>query len=596
MKVHVTDVTLRDAHQCLIATRLRTEDMLPVCAQLDKIGFWALEVWGGATFDACLRFLKESPWQRLEQLRKALPKTKLSMLLRGQNLLGYRHYGDDVVNDFVKASAEKGIDVFRLFDALNDLRNLECAISAVKDVNKHAQGAISYTTSPVHSIKAFVEMGKQLEAMGCDSVAIKDMAGLLTPNTTFELVSELMASLKVPVHLHSHSTSGLASICHYKAVEAGCMHIDTAISAFAEGASHPATESMVAAFQGTPYDTGLSLEKLQVIGDYFRVVRKKYAQFESEATKLDPRVQIFQVPGGMISNLYNQLKEQNALDKLDDVHHEIPKVRKDLGYPPLVTPTSQIVGTQAVLNVLTGERYKTITNEVKLYCQGKYGKAPDKVNKTLLKKAIGQTAVIEERPANLIPKELKQLKTDIGDLAKDKFDVLSYAMFPDVAKVFFEEREQGNLKPEPLLAVKDSEEGNPLNNFTVSLHGEKYEIEVSGEGESHDGTRKFFLTLDGVPEEVLLKAENQMQNKAVVSASGRPKVTSSSDIAVAMPSTVVGIKVAVGDKVQVDDVLIVVEAMKMETELKATKDGEVTAIFCQKGDLVNPEECLIEVK
>lgn len=594
--VAITDLTLRDAHQCLIATRLRTEDMLPICDKLDKVGFWALEVWGGATFDACLRFLKESPWQRLIKLREALPNTRLSMLLRGQNLLGYRHYGDDVVSAFVDAASEKGIDVFRIFDALNDIRNLEQAICRVKENSKHAQGTISYTTSPVHSIKQFVAMGKALEELGCDSLAIKDMAGLLTPSVTYELVSSLKDAISLPIHLHSHATSGLASICLYKAVEAGCEHIDTAISAFAEGASHPCTESMVAGFQGTEYDTGLDLHLLQEIGDYFREVRKKYAQYESEATKIDPRVQIFQVPGGMISNLNNQLKEQNALDKMDAVHEEIPKVRKDLGYPPLVTPTSQIVGTQAVLNVITGERYKTITNEVKLYCQGKYGRAPAAIDKTLQRKAIGQTPVITERPADLIPKELDKLKLDIGELAEDKFDVLSYAMFPDVAKNFLEERKAGTLTPEPLMPVGSQMPSKLCHDFAVTLHGERYHIHVNGFGDENKRARPYFLTLDGVPEELVIEALDGDFEKEDSLSSGRPKVSHQGDLSVAMPSTVVDVRVNEGEEVTVGDVVLVVEAMKMETEIKASIGGQVKKVHCQKGDLVNPKEALVEVR
>lgn len=595
-KVYITDLTLRDAHQCLIATRLRTDDMLPICDKLDKVGFWALEVWGGATFDACLRFLKECPWERLRQLRQALPNTRLSMLLRGQNLLGYRHYADDVVSSFVRLASETGVDVFRVFDALNDIRNLETAIESVKENQKHAQGTICYTTSPVHTIKDFVQMGKTLEKMGADSIAIKDMAGLLTPQVTETLVSELLSAIQIPVHLHSHATSGLASICLYKAVEAGLRHIDTAISAFAEGASHPCTESMVAGFKETEFDTGLDLLALQEIGDYFRKIRKKYAQFESDATALDPRVQIFQVPGGMISNLNNQLKEQNALDKLDDVHQEIPRVRKDLGYPPLVTPTSQLVGTQAVLNVLTGERYKSITNEVKLYCQGKYGKPPAEIDKTVRKKAIGNTAVIDVRPADLLPNELEKIRSDIAELAKTEQDVLSYAMFPDVAKTFLEERQKGELKPEPLMGVSSDSSVERPTEFNVFMHGERYHVKVNGVGDKTERERPYFLTLDGVPEEILIEAMDGPIQSTHESDSGRPIAKRPGHVTVAMPSTVVDVKVTVGDIVKAGDVLMVTEAMKMETELQASIEGEVKQIYCQKGDMVNPKECLIEIE
>jgi len=368
--VRITDLTLRDAHQSLIATRLRTEDMLPICDKLDQVGFWSLEVWGGATFDACVRFLKEDPWERLRKLRNALPNTQLQMLLRGQNLLGYRHYADDVVEAFVLKAAENGIDVFRVFDALNDPRNLETAMAAVKKADKHAQGTLCYTTSPVHDAASYVSLGKQLRDMGADSLVIKDMAGLLTPYATYDLVKEIKSNIGLPLQVHSHATAGLAAQCQLKAIEAGADGIDTAISAFANGTSHPSTESQVAGLIGTEFETGLDLTLLKEIADYFHEVRKKYHQFESEFTREDISVQINQVPGGMMSNLANQLKEQNALDRIQEVFAEIPKVRKDLGYPPLVTPSSQIVGTQAVYNVLSGERYKTITNEVKRYLQG----------------------------------------------------------------------------------------------------------------------------------------------------------------------------------------------------------------------------------
>jgi pyruvate carboxylase subunit B len=467
--------------------------MIPICNKMDKVGFWAMEVWGGATYDSCLRFLKEDPWQRLRMLRKALPDTRLSMLLRGQNLLGYRHYADDVVKEFVRLTIKNGIDVIRVFDALNDVRNLRVAIESVKKYKAHAQGAIAYTTSPVHTIDTFVDLGRSMADMGCDSIAIKDMAGLLTPVAAVDLYNALAKETNLPIHIHSHSTSGLANICLYQAVLAGCQHIDTAISSFSGGASHSATESMVAAFADTKYDTGLDLELLLEINDYFKNVRKKYKQFESEAQQIDPRVQLYQVPGGMISNLYNQLKEQQALDKMDAVQAEIPKVRKDLGYPPLVTPTSQIVGTQAVLNVLSNERYKAITNEVKLYCQGKYGASPGKINPTLKKKAIGTTQVIEVRPADLLPCELSKLRKDIGDLAKSEEDVLSYAMFPDIARKYLQERCDNTLSAEPLMAVVNSSEKSQFSEFDIGLHGESYHVKVAGFGVREQSRQAFYL-------------------------------------------------------------------------------------------------------
>ncbi|MDH5593686.1 MAG: sodium-extruding oxaloacetate decarboxylase subunit alpha, partial [Gammaproteobacteria bacterium] len=503
-KVNITDTILRDAHQSLIATRMRTDDMLPICEKLNKAGFWSLEVWGGATFDSCVRFLKEDPWERLRKLRAALPDTRLQMLLRGQNLLGYRHYSDDVVKAFVAKSAENGIDVFRIFDALNDLRNLKVSIEAVKTAGKHAQGTICYTTSPVHNIEQFVQMAKELEKTGCDSIAIKDMAGLLTPMMTGDLVKALIDAVKIPIHVHSHDTSGLASMCQLKAIENGCVYIDTAISTFAGGTSHPPTESMVAALKGTEYDTGLDLELLQQIGLYFYGVRKKYHQFESDFTGVDTRVQINQVPGGMISNLANQLKEQGAIERMNDVLDEIPRVRADLGYPPLVTPTSQIVGTQAVLNVLTGERYKNITNEVKFYLQGRYGKAPGEVNTMVRQKAIGNEDVIDCRPADLLKDEMTTLRDEIKKLAKSEEDVLTYAMFPEIGRKFLEEREAGTLEPEPLEPMPTQSGQGGLcgiapTEFNVTMHGETYNIKVTGTGHEKQALRPFFLTVDGVP-------------------------------------------------------------------------------------------------
>jgi len=596
-KIEVTDVVLRDAHQSLIATRLRTEDMLPICPKLDQVGYWSLEVWGGATFDACVRFLKEDPWERLRLLREALPKTRLQMLLRGQNLLGYRHYADDVVEAFVEKAAATGIDVFRVFDALNDLRNLETAIKAVKKAGKHAQGTICYTTSPVHTPELFVEQAKALKAMGADSIAIKDMAGLLTPFATETLVKAIKAEVDLPLVLHSHSTAGLAPLCQLKAIEAGVDRIDTAISSFASGTSHPATESQVAALKGTGYDTGLDLELLSDIADYFRDVRKKYHQFESEFTREDVSVQINQVPGGMMSNLANQLKEQNALDRIRDVFKEIPAVRKDLGYPPLVTPTSQIVGTQAVYNVLAGERYKTITNEVKRYLQGGYGKAPAEVDSGLQKKAIGSGDLIEGRPADLLEPEMERLRTEIGSLANSEEDVLTYAMFPDLAREYLQQRADGSLTPEELLPPEAVSGGqNPAaraTEFVIDVHGEKYEVAVTGVGGMDGGRRKIYLSLDGVPEEVVFEPLNEF----VADGGGtrRGRATEPGHVTTAMPGNVVDVLVAEGDNVKSGQAVMVTEAMKMESEVHANIDGNVLAVHVSKGDRVTPGEILIEI-
>jgi pyruvate carboxylase subunit B len=603
-KIHITDVILRDAHQSLVATRMRTDDMLPICDKLDAIGFWSLECWGGATFDACVRFLKEDPWERLRLLRAALPRTRLQMLLRGQNLLGYRHYSDDVVRTFVSRAAENGMDVFRIFDALNDLRNLKTAIEATKEAGKHAQGTICYTTSPVHNIRGFMQQAKELARMGCDSIAIKDMAGLLTPYATADLVKALKDAVDLPLHLHSHTTSGLASMCHLKAIENGCTHIDTAISSWAGGASHPPTESLVAALRDTEYEPDLDLQKIQEIGMYFYAVRKKYHQFESEYTGIDTRVQVNQVPGGMISNLSHQLKEQNALDRMHLVLEEIPRVRQDLGYPPLVTPTSQIVGTQAVLNVLTGKRYQSITNEVKRYLQGGYGKAPAAINPTLQQQAVGNEEIIEVRPADLLKPELERLRTEIGPLASGEEDVLTYAMFPEVGRQFLEHRSAGTLVPEPLEPPQQSGDVKKApTEFNILLHGESYHIKVTGAGHKELSERHFYFTVDGVPEEVMVETLSEImldggaQGAVKQAITGkRPKATQEGHVTTSMPGNIVDVLVREGDEVTAGQPVLVTEAMKMETEIQAPIAGKVTGVFVQKGDSVNPNEVLIEIE
>jgi len=599
-KITVTDTILRDAHQSLIATRMRLEDMLPICDKLDRVGYWSLEVWGGATFDACVRFLKEDPWERLRQLKAALPNTRLQMLLRGQNLLGYRHYSDDVVEAFVAKAAENGIDVFRIFDAMNDVRNLETAIRAVKKSGKHAQGTLCYTTSPVHTVELFVEQAKAMRDMGVDSIAIKDMAGLLTPFATGELVTALKAEIDLPLFIHSHDTAGLAAMCQLKAIECGADHIDTAISSFAWGTSHPGTESMVAALRGTPYDTGLDLELLQEIGLYFYAVRKKYHQFESEFTSVDTRVQVNQVPGGMMSNLANQLKDQGALNRIDEVFAEIPRVREDLGFPPLVTPTSQIVGTQAVFNVLAGERYKSITNEVKLYLQGRYGKAQGTINAKLQRQAIGGEEIVEVRPADLIKPELARLRKEIGELAKSEEDVLTYAMFPDIGRKFLEEREAGTLTPEVLLPIPNGNSGAAVGGegvpteFIIDVHGESYRVDITGVGVKGESKRHFFLSIDGMPEEVVFEPLNNFIGGT--SGGQRKQASAPGDVSTSMPGNVVDVLVKEGDTVKAGQPLLVSEAMKMETEIQAPIAGTVKAVHVAKGDRVNPGEVLIEIE
>jgi len=607
-KVLLTDLTLRDGHQSLIATRMRTDDMVPILGKMDSVGFWSLEAWGGATYDACLRFLKEDPWERLRKLKEGLPNTPIQMLLRGQNLLGYRHYSDDVVEAFVNKAAENGVDVFRIFDAMNDLRNLETSINAVIAAGKHAQGAISYTTSPVHTIEHFVEQARQLEKMGCHSVCIKDMAGLLTPARAAELFGALSKAVKVPLHFHSHTTAGVANISMYEAVRNGARHVDTCMSAFSWGTSHSPTESMVVAFGGTPYDTGLDLAALQEIGFYFHEVRKKYHQYESEFTSIDTRVQINQIPGGMISNLSNQLKEQGALDKMGEVLNEIPRVREDLGYPPLVTPTSQIVGTQAVLNVMTGQRYKSITNEVKLYLHGRYGEAPGEINETVRNMAIGDEEVITCRPADLLEPEMDRLRHEIGELAKNEEDVLTYAMFPEVGRVFLEERAAGKLQPEELLPAQSAGGNGGLSlaptDFNVTLHGETYHIKVTGFGHKSEDERPFYVTVDGVPEEILLESLQEtvpteggyVDTKRASKGSKRPKARKEGDVNSSMPGTIVDVLVKEGDTVSAGDAVCVIEAMKMENEVPAPISGTVKAIHIAKGDSVNPDESLMEIE
>ncbi len=612
-KINITELVLRDGHQCHIATRLRTEDMIPICSKLDNLNFWSIEAWGGATFDACVRYLKEDPWERLIKLRKALPNSKIQMLLRGQNLLGYRHYSDDVVEMFVKKSADNGVDVFRVFDALNDIRNIEISIKAVKKYKKHAEGTICYTTSPVHNIKYFVALGKKIEELGCDSIAIKDMAGLLTPQDTKDLVSSLVKNTNLPIHMHCHATSGLASINLITAVEAGATIIDTCNSSYSEGASHPSTESIVVALEGMGYKTDIDLSKIDEITNYLKENRKKYWQFESEFTGLDPRVLINQVPGGMISNLSNQLKDQGAIDKMNDVLEEIPAVRKDLGYPPLVTPTSQIVGTQAALNVITGERYKTITSEVKNYFLGQYGMAPGKLNVDIKKKAIGNEKEITSRPAEKLKPEFNNLKVKSESFASTEEDILTYAMFPDIATTFLQERNAGTLEPEILL--NKNEEMNKGDHFApsefnITLHGETYHINLTGSGDPSEHERPFYVSVDGISEEVLVETldevlvnkpsatENSKENKGNRNTKNETRTKPNHDgcITTAMPGKIIDIKVNVGDNVSAGDSIIIIEAMKMENEIQASKSGTVIAINIKKGDEVSPNETLLEIQ
>lgn len=448
-KVKITETVLRDAHQSLIATRMTTDEMLPIVSKLDKVGYHSLEAWGGATFDACLRFLNEDPWERLRKIRKEAKNTKLQMLFRGQNILGYKHYADDVVEYFVQKSIANGIDILRIFDALNDIRNLQTAINACKKEGGHVQATVCYTISPVHNIESFVKMAKQLEDNGADSICIKDMAGLLTPYVAYDLVKAMKAAVKIPIQLHTHYTSGVASMTYLKAIEAGVDVVDTAISSLALGTSQPPTEPLVATLQGTQYDTGLDLGLLSEIAEYFRPLREKYIAsglLDPKVMSVDINTLLYQVPGGMISNLVSQLKQQNKEDKFEEVLKEVPRVREDFGFPPLVTPTSQIVGTQAVLNVIAGERYKMVSKESKALVKGEYGKTPVEIADEFRKKIIGDEQPVTCRPADLIEPELEKLRSEIKEFIEQDEDVLSYALFPQVATKFFEFRRAQKYK------------------------------------------------------------------------------------------------------------------------------------------------------
>ncbi len=609
LRTRITDTILRDSHQSLLATRMRTSDMLEIAPLLDRVGYWSLEVWGGATFDACLRFLKEDPWERLKVLRKALPNTRLQMLLRGQNLVGYRHYPDDVVRKFVERAAKNGIDIFRIFDALNDFRNIEVAVKSAKEARAVVEASICYTTSPVHTNEGFVDMALKLVDMGADTLCIKDMAGLLTPGAAYDLVSKLKEKVSLPIHVHSHDSSGLAAMSYLKAIEAGAEIVDTAISSFASGTSQPPTESLVAALRGTPYDTGLDLSLLSDIADYFRNIRKKYKKFESEYTAINTKTLVVQIPGGMISNLAHQLKEQNAIDKMNEVLEEIPRVRKDMGYPPLVTPTSQVVGTQATLNVLMGDRYKVITSETRNYFKGLYGRPPGDIDETARKKAIGDEKPITCRPADLLEPELDKLMRDIDGKAKTIEDILTYALFPVVALEFFEQRESGKLEPEPLEEPKETETRTAVvphlapSEFMVTVHGETYRVKVAGAGHKVEGKRPFFITVDNRLEEVMIESLTEVIpstageiERASITQSVRPKARKEGDVTTPIPGKVTSLKVSVGDRVAEGDMVLTVEAMKMENEVHTPISGVVKKILVKIGDSVNPDETLIEIE
>lgn len=610
-KIFITDTTLRDAHQSLLATRLRTDDMLPIAPMLDEVGFWSIEMWGGATFDTAIRYLREDPWERVRQLKKVMPKTPFQMLLRGQNLVGYRHYADDVVEKFVERSVANGINIIRIFDALNDLRNLKTAIKATLKNGAKVEGTLCYTTSPVHSNELFVELAKRLEDMGSDTICIKDMAGLLAPLAAFDLISKVKRAVSVPVHLHCHDTSGMALATCLKAVEAGVDIVDAAISSMASGTSQPPTETLVAVLQTSRFDAGLDLSMLAEIADYFRETRKKYQVFETGHTGVDPAVLLYQIPGGMTSNLASQLKEQKALDRMKQVLEEVIRVREELGYPPLVTPTSQIVGTQATLNILTGERYKVITSETKNYLKGLYGKPPAPINEEIRRKAIGDEEFNERRPADLLSPEMSKLKKELGDKARSVEDVLSYALFPKVALEFFVLREKGEIgKPEPASTTKSTEElpavPAPLmapSEFNIKVHGETYHIRVGGMGHPGEGGRPYFIYVDDQLEEVLVESLVEVvpgvEGQIGVEMTGRsirPKAAQEGDITTAMPGTVVKVKVRIGDRVKAGETVLIIEAMKLENEVHTPIAGEIKAVYVSEGDRVNPDEVLVMVR
>lgn len=583
----ITDVVLRDAHQSVLATRVRLEDMLPIAPKLDQIGFWSVETWGGATFDSCIRYLGEDPWERIRQLKAAMPNTRQQMLLRGQNLLGYRHYADDVVDKFVERAAISGVDVFRVFDAMNDPRNLQRAMQAVHANGKHAQGTISYTTSPVHTLDMWVDMGKQLQDLGADSVAIKDMAGILKPYAAFELVSRLKEVLEVPVHMHCHATAGLSTAAIVKAAEAGIDNVDSAISSMSMTYGHSPTESVVAIFQDTARDTGLNLELLEEVAAYFREVRKKYAKFEGNLRGVDSRILVAQVPGGMLTNMENQLKEQGASDKFDEVLEEIPRVREDLGYLPLVTPTSQIVGTQAVINVLTGERYKSITKETAGVLKGEYGAAPAPFNAELQARVLDGAEPITCRPADLLENELDKLTAELQQLAEEKGirlaegeqlidDVLTYALFPQIGLKFLENRDNPDaFEPVPTGQERAGADDAPAV-YTVDVNGKSFVVQVNAGGD-----------IEGI-KPVAAAGGDAAAEQAPVAGSGDPQ-------GAPLAGNIFKILVKAGQAVEEGEVMIILEAMKMETEIRAFRSGTVSGISVQVGDSVNVGDCLVTI-
>ncbi|PHS49155.1 MAG: oxaloacetate decarboxylase subunit alpha [Alteromonas sp.] len=590
----LTELVLRDAHQSLLATRMRIEDMLPIAEKLDKAGFWSVESWGGATFDSCIRYLGEDPWDRIRQLKAAMPNTKQQMLLRGQNLLGYRHYADDVVTRFVERAHENGVDVFRIFDAMNDMRNLKTAIKATVDSGAHAQGTISYTVSPVHNLQLWLDMAKQLEDMGVHSICVKDMAGLLKPYDCEALIKGLKETVSVPIAMQCHATTGLSTATYQKAIDAGIDMLDTAISSMSMTYGHTATETMVSIVEGTERDTGMSLPDLEEIASYFRGVRKKYSKFEGSLKGVDARILLAQVPGGMLTNMESQLKEQGAEDKFEEVLKEIPRVREDLGFIPLVTPTSQIVGTQSVLNVLTGERYKSITKETAGVLKGEYGATAAPVNKELQERVLDGGQPITCRPADNIAPELDSLETELTKLASEKSitlsdtkidDVLTYALFPQIGLKFLENRgnpdafepapgTESDVAPSaPTAAAPVSASGAPAA-YDVKVEGKVYHVEVAASGE-------------------LSSITPSQPSTAAPQPASAGSSESAQSINAPLAGNVFKILVRAGDVVNEGDVVIILEAMKMETEIRSAISGTVSEVLVGEGDAVASAQPLI---
>ena len=579
-KLGITDVVLRDGHQSLLATRMRLHDMLPIAAKLDQVGYWSVETWGGATFDSCIRYLGEDPWDRIRQLKAAMPNTPQQMLFRGQNILGYRHYADDLVEKFVERAAVNGVDVFRIFDALNDMRNLETAIKATIAVGKHAQGTISYTVSPVHTLDLWVDLAKRVEDMGAHSICIKDMAGLLKPYVAYELVSRLRQALDIPIHMQCHATTGMSTATCVKAAEAGIDNIDTSISSMSMTYGHSPTESLVAILDGSDRPTGLDLKLLEEIAAYFRDVRKKYAQFEGSLRGIDSRILVAQVPGGMLTNLENQLREQNAGERIDEVLAEIPRVRKDLGMLPLVTPTSQIVGTQAVINVLSGERYGTVTKETSGILKGEYGQTPAPPDAELQAKVLDGAEAITCRPADLLEPELEKQTVELNRIAAEKNiqladdvvdDVLTYALFPQVGIKFLENRNNPGAfeplpDPSPLVAAASPAPSQAV--YSVRVNGKAYTVEVAEGGELTD-----------------------VQPTAAIA----PPTAGGDTIVAVLAGNIFKVNVAPGDVVAEGQALLVVEAMKMETAISAPKSGTVSSVFVSEGAVVKVGEPLVAI-